>query len=68
MKENIILFFIYIYILYRLTRTQHDIQIGAERIRSDQHLRLEDEKLSATRQAELTRLARQVGLYIYILS
>ncbi|CAH8436980.1 unnamed protein product [Schistosoma guineensis] len=43
----------------RLTRTQHDIQIGAERIRSDQHLRLEDEKLSATRQAELTRLARQ---------
>ncbi|CAH8484565.1 unnamed protein product [Schistosoma bovis] len=44
----------------RLTRTQHDIQVGAERIRSDQHLRLEDEKLSATRQAELTRLARQI--------
>ncbi|CAH8437093.1 unnamed protein product [Schistosoma rodhaini] len=43
----------------RLTRTQHDIEVGAERIRSDQHLRLEDERLSATRQAELTRLARQ---------
>ncbi|CAH8828824.1 unnamed protein product [Trichobilharzia szidati] len=43
----------------RLTRTQHDIQIGAERIRSDHQLRLEDEKLSAIRQAELTRLARQ---------
>ncbi|CAH8437045.1 unnamed protein product [Schistosoma rodhaini] len=44
----------------RLTRTQHDIEVGAERIRSDQHLRLEDERLSATRQAELTRLARQI--------
>ncbi|KAH8854706.1 Centriolin [Schistosoma japonicum] len=44
----------------RLTRTQHDIQVGAERIRSDYHLRLEDERLSATRQAELTRLARQI--------
>ncbi|CAH8437327.1 unnamed protein product [Schistosoma turkestanicum] len=44
----------------RLTRTQHDIEVGAERIRSDQNLRLEDEKLTATRQAELTRLARQI--------
>ncbi|KAK4472894.1 hypothetical protein MN116_004102 [Schistosoma mekongi] len=44
----------------RLTRTQHDIQVGAERLRSDYHLRLEDERLSATRQAELTRLARQI--------